>query len=450
MFPQHDDLVPGVANRLERMLAAEGMDRLWTGTIAATSSFVVIAPLLIVLLGLPDAFYYLGLLLVFVALVWLQYLCFKRWPDNDWMDYAFASFNAALLSFTLAVPNPFSSSADDPTARLTMQSDAFIYFFLLPASLALSFSPRLVLWSGICCAFFWSIFRYWVVAEPGSGWFVSRFADDGLWLQDVVVLLIVSAILAAVVQGSRSLLMRRAIEERKGANLARYLPQQMAERMAEADEPFLQDRDADAAVLFTDIVGFTRWAEAHKPGEVLSLLRRVHSLVADEVFRAHGVLDKFIGDGAMATFGVAQEEHAADRALTCAEAILARTAALNRRRTKSGHRPVQMSVGVHYGPVTIGDVGSLDRMEMAVIGDAVNVASRVEALTRKLKCGAAASDAVVRAAGGSRTGWTLRGEQILPGRQGTLAIWTRDLEPDDPARAGEEAETGHSEMPAKA
>lgn len=433
MFPWHDDLEPGIAKRLDRMLAAEGEDRLRAATISVTVASLFIAPLLVLLAGLPEAFYYHALLVVFIALVWLQYLCSKRWPQRDWIDYTFAAINAALLSFTLAFPNPFAAP-EALAAPLTMSSNIFIFFFLIPVTLAFSFSPGLVLWSGLCCAVFWTLIRYWVVFHHGTGPIDAGSANIAFLIQDIAVLLMVSAILAAVVHGSHTLLIRRAIEERRGANLSRYLPQQMAERMAEADEPFLQDRDVEAAVLFTDIVGFTRWAESHSPGEVLALLRRVHALVAEEVFKANGVLDKFIGDGAMATFGVAQQRDVADRALDCAEAILRRTAALNRERAADGHRPVRLSVGVHYGSVTVGDVGTADRMEMAVIGDSVNVASRVEALTRKLECGAAASDAIMQMATKSRSDWRERGEQILPGRKGGITIWSRDLDTDDPAR----------------
>lgn len=445
---EHRTSRSSVESRLERMLASEGLERLRSGGIWTVVSLVALAPLLVLLSGLPDAFYYHGFLILFMLSVWLEYLCARRWPKVDSFHYAFVAANLALLSFMLVYPNPLSLlSESDYAASLMLRTNNFIFFFLILASLTFSFSPRLLLWGGFCGAVFWSLANWWVMTQPNVEVFELRieFAEQGLqggqmeeawhpryvhadiWIQQVTALLVVASLLALVVQGSRQLLLRRAIEERRGANLARYLPAQMADRMAETDEPFLQDREAEAAVLFTDIVGFTRWSESRSPPQVMALLRDVHSLVTEEVFRAEGVLDKFIGDGAMATFGVAKTKGApAARALDCAEAILARMELYNGERRTRGEASVQVSVGVHYGLVTIGDVGAEGRLEMAVLGDTVNVASRLEALTRVLAVEAVVSDKVMQAAGGPRPGWVRSGDHTLPGRAGAVAIWTRD------------------------
>lgn len=138
-------------------------------------------------------------------------------------------------------------------------------------------------------------------------------------------------------------------------------------------------------------------AERATPKEVIDLLRAVHAVVAEQVFAHHGVLDKFIGDGAMATFGaVTKGDRDAANAIDCAAAILAAIAEFNRMRAGD---PVEISIGVHYGPVVVGDVGSARRMELAVIGDAVNVAARLETSTRRLDVGAAISEEAMAAAG---------------------------------------------------
>ncbi|MEM6439731.1 MAG: adenylate/guanylate cyclase domain-containing protein [Pseudomonadota bacterium] len=458
MTLDRSDLERGAADRLERMLASEEVERMRNAAAAITGSFLVIGPLLVLLTGWPDAAYYHALILLFIGSVWLQYAVTLRRPDLVAPDYLFPAVNCALLSFVLAYPNPFSDFAGSTYApSVMMRFGNSIYFVLILASLAFSFSPRVVLWGGVCAVGFWSLARWWVISQPGIELYLGddaeaiaaggydgvleaayhpRYVDPGLWMQEVVVILLLAGVLAMIVRGSRRLVLRRAAEERRGANLARYLPARMAERMAEADEPFLEDREAEVAVLFTDIVGFTGWAEAHSPDEVVALLREVHGFVAEEVFRADGVLDKFIGDGAMATFGVARTEAPARRALDCAEAVLARARDLNRERAARGEGPVRLSVGAHLGPVTIGDVGAAGRMELAVVGDAVNVASRLEALNRSLGSGAVVSDALMRSAGGPAPGWTAQGETALAGREGTVSVWTRPLETDDPARPG--------------
>ena len=235
---------------------------------------------------------------------------------------------------------------------------------------------------------------------------------------------------------------------RGAVRLARYLPAALAERMAEADAPFGGDRRAVAAILFTDVVGFTGWAEGRDPAEVAGLLREVHGAVADQVFRAGGVLDKFIGDGAMASFGLAPQDPAAPdpadlaaRALGCAEAILSAVEGLNRRRAAAGQDPVRLSVGLHLGPVVVGDVGAEGRMELATVGDAVNVASRIEALTRVLGCAACASGAVIEALPGDAPppGWRFAARPCRSGPEAFRASSRRgraDRRPSDPATPG--------------
>ncbi|MEL6793909.1 MAG: adenylate/guanylate cyclase domain-containing protein, partial [Pseudomonadota bacterium] len=135
-----------------------------------------------------------------------------------------------------------------------------------------------------------------------------------------------------------------------------------------------------------------------------------------------GMLDKFIGDGAMASFGIAGEkvgDPPASRAIACAKAILAAT---NEWNVARGGQPIRISIGVHYGPVVVGDVGSSRRMELAVIGDAVNVASRLEEMTRTLGVRAAISEETVKAAG-DQAGLSERGPQPVLGREEPVIVW---------------------------
>ncbi|MEM0907227.1 MAG: adenylate/guanylate cyclase domain-containing protein [Pseudomonadota bacterium] len=442
-----------VQQRLEKMLELEGVDRQRRAALWVTVALVLIAPLIVVLAGFPDALYYHVLLLLFVTLAWTQYLLARRWPTAEWIDYVFVALIFALLAFTLISPNPLSDLGQyEYGVSVGLRSNNFIYFFLFLATLTFSFSPWLLVWGGVCGALMWSLGRLWVISQPGIELFSHkeaaeteatfaavveasqhpRYVDLGIWIQEVIVLFIVAVVLALVVNGSRELLLRRALEERRGANLSRYLPAPIAQQIAEADTPFLNVREAEAAVLFTDMVGFTRWAQHRSPQEVVALLRDLHGLVAEEVFRAEGVLDKFIGDGAMATFGVADTTIApAARAMECVDAILRRMDAYNDERLSRGEEPVLLSMGAHHGRVTVGDVGTEERLEMAVIGDAVNVASRLEELTRTLDVAAVVSDDLIAAAGGPPAGWTAQGTKTLPGRAGLVGIWVRSCGPGD-------------------
>ena len=129
------------------------------------------------------------------------------------------------------------------------------------------------------------------------------------------------------------------------------------------------------------------------------MLRELHRRLADAIFAHDGTLDKFLGDGVMATFGTPETGgDDAARALACGRAMLQAVADWNRQRTAASAKPVRLSVGLHYGPAVLGDIGSERRLELAVVGDVVNVAARLEAMTRRHDTALLASDDLVKAA----------------------------------------------------
>ncbi len=204
-------------------------------------------------------------------------------------------------------------------------------------------------------------------------------------LQEVVVFILVALILSIAVRRFGDLLLGHAALERERTNLARYFSPNVVEELSHNDEPLKQVRTQDVAVLFVDIVGFTAYSADRSPEDVIKTLRELHRRMAEEVFRHNGTLDKFLGDGLMATFGtpVAGPEDAAN-ALICARAMADAVREWNEERAVGGEPEVRASFGLHFGPAVLGNVGDENRMEFAVIGNTVNVASRVEALTRNL------------------------------------------------------------------
>jgi adenylate cyclase len=165
--------------------------------------------------------------------------------------------------------------------------------------------------------------------------------------------------------------------ERQRANLARYFPPAVVDRLAASDSPAGLDRTQEAVVMFVDIVDFTRLSEALPPGDALALLRRFHIEVERAVFAHGGMVDKFLGDGAMACFGVPDPSPTA-----AAEAIEAALALLDALPAAPAPR-LRVGIGIHAGPVLMGDVGGATQFQFTVVGDTVNVASRLEDLTRK-------------------------------------------------------------------
>jgi adenylate cyclase len=147
--------------------------------------------------------------------------------------------------------------------------------------------------------------------------------------------------------------------------------------------------------------GFTSIAEKLPPERVVALLRSFHGRACKIVFAHGGTLDKFLGDGFMATFGtLGGEEDCTERALACAFALQAEVERWRAKRIARGASPVAIAVGVHCGRVVVGNVGAERRLEFTVVGDPVNVAARLERLTREIGGRIAASREALEAAGG--------------------------------------------------
>jgi adenylate cyclase len=231
---------------------------------------------------------------------------------------------------------------------------------------------------------------------------------------------------------------RREAAERARGNLARYFSPHFAAMLAERDEPLGAVRRQNVAVLFADIVGFTRMAEAMPPEAVVTLLRRFHDRMTAQIFACGGSVEKYIGDEIFAVFGV--PEPAGDdaaNALRCGCLMLEALDAWNREREAAGEPRLAIGIGLNFGPAVLGDVGSEQTLSFTVIGDTVNTASRLQGLTRALDTPLVAADAVIRAIAESPeahgaellTRLTDRGEQRVRGRSQAVHIWIREVQP---------------------
>ena len=312
-----------------------------------------------------------------------------------------------------------------------------------------SYSPRVVVWSGIAAALAWTVGMLYILALPDTtlavrpaNWSAMTTAQRVEVLTDPsrinfaevakqdIMFLVTAAILAAAVRRTRRLAYRHAAAERDRANLARHFSPNMVDELARADRPLDAVRRENIAVIFVDIVDFTGASADEPPERIIGLLRDFHGRMANLVFRHGGTLDKFLGDGLMATFGKPRTaDDDASRALACARGMAESVAEWNRERLRAGERPIEVGIGVHYGPVVLGNIGDENRLEFAVVGDTVNVASRLESLTRDLGVSLIASEALiaeVRATSGALALLEdLRpDERPLRGRAGTMPVWT--------------------------
>jgi adenylate cyclase len=385
----------------------------------------------------------LGTALLFAVTGLVQFWLYARDLAPGLAPYCFALVDSLVLAAVFVVPNPFSP-APLPVA-LPLRYGNFVFFFILLMQMAFSFRPRLLLWSGLCGATAWTLGFLWVVTRPGVTASASARLDlpSGLaaYLEpnyvsvlkyegEVIAFVVVAAGLALLVRRSRILVAERAEAERERTNLARYFSPKVVDVLAERDEPLGRVRRQSVGVLFADLVGFTTLAEDMTPEDVMAMLRAFHGRMEEEVFRHGGCLEKFIGDALLATFGVPDVgARDATDALACARGMLAALAAWNRERAGQGQAPLRMGIGLHYGPVVMGDIGSQRSMAFATVGDTVNVTSRLQSLTRDLDATIVASTELIQAVEREAAerpllgGLTGRGPQTLRGRDTPIEIW---------------------------
>ena len=432
------------SERLEQAFRAEELAGLRLAARARLMALVVVAVWLFVWTK-PERTYILELLLVvFAAIGIAHYRLRRRYPDWSWLGYVFVALDFALLAFATLGLDLLIDTQWPP--QMGLRNGTFVYFFIFLAFLALSQAPRLMIWAGLSGAAAWSAVVWAIVIQPGSvtpfghehasaaealaHHLDPRFVDTGVWQQDVIVLLLASGVLAIAAWRGRRLVQRQADAERQRGNLARYFSPNMVDELARRDEPLDLVRHQPVAVLFADIVGFTEVCEALAPETVIGLLREFQDRMSQAVFEQDGTVDKFIGDAIMATFGTPlMGARDATRAVASARSMIAQIDAWNRQRWAEGHPPVRVGIGIHYGPAVLGDIGSERRLEFAVVGDTVNVASRLEGLTRNLGVDIAVSDDLarqVREEGGAEAleGFVRALPQVLRNRESPIAVWT--------------------------
>jgi class 3 adenylate cyclase len=222
--------------------------------------------------------------------------------------------------------------------------------------------------------------------------------------------------------------------EARRSRLARYFSPNMVEELMRTGGDLTAARTQTVSVLFADIMEFSRLSADVPAGQLIELLRQYLGLAEEAVFAHHGTLDKFLGDGLLATFGTPRTgPHDASNAIACARAIASRVVAWNRRRQREGLEPWRIGIGIHTGEAVLGDIGSQRRMEFAVVGETVNTASRIESMTRVLGIGILASDetvAAVRREGDQAVldGFSDKGEHVLRGRARKYRLWGLPIE----------------------
>jgi adenylate cyclase len=258
----------------------------------------------------------------------------------------------------------------------------------------------------------------------------------------VAVIGLSALILFVTGRRTQNLLFESISQTYRAAKLSRYFSPNLAERLAASpDERLLAGNRQRVAVLFVDIRGFTTMAEAMDPTELGAFLSEFRRRLSASIFSHDGTVDKFIGDAIMAVFGtpVAHVDDAR-RAIACAVEMLDATTAWSREREQAGLSPVGIGIGGHFGEVFAGALGDQRLLEYTVIGDTVNVAERLEKLTREVPSSLIVSSALLAAGGESAAEqrWQSLAGQRLKGHGGHVDAFAlvSEAEGDNLAQSG--------------
>ncbi len=333
-------------------------------------------------------------IVVFILMNSILYSLIKKVKANNMLHYS-GVVTDALFVISLSVILHHVMDVDKTPFSFILKSDIFPITVVILLFHMINFQPRIVLFSGFLL---WSINAglliisvitspYELTSDFSEG-FTSYKVNLDFEAGKLILFIVMTMIAYFISRRVRNTISTAAHAEVSSNQLQRYFSPQISQRIIAAtmDEARIGGKIQNVAILFSDIKSFTTLSEKLTPDEVLSFLSEYHQSMVSIIFKNNGTLDKFIGDAIMATFGtpVASEldnYNAVCAALEMEEALNE----LNKKRMAQGKFPIYHRIGIHYGQVLAGNIGTAERLEYTVIGDAVNTASRIEQACKKLE-----------------------------------------------------------------
>lgn len=275
-------------------------------------------------------------------------------------------------------------------ASFYLKAPTLLYVFIFIALRALRFEARFVLAAGLTAALGWAAMVVYVIfVDPNDNMVTRNYVEYmtsnsvliGAEFDKIISILVVAVILGVALMRGRALLVRSVAEGAAAQELSRFFAPEIAQRIRGSDQKIAAGSGEirEAAIVNFDMRGFTRLAETASPDQVMGLLAEYqHHIVP--VIQAHGgSIDKFLGDGIMATFGAAvpSTTYAADALRAVEEAIGAARRWQEELRGRGEACP-EVNAAVATGRIIFGAVGDETRLEYTVIGDAVNLSAKLE------------------------------------------------------------------------
>lgn len=282
----------------------------------------------------------------------------------------------------------------DQAPAFSLKVPTFVYLFVFISVRALRFDHRYVLVAGVAAAAAWLLMLAAILITSGPAVVTRSFTAHlngnkvllGAEIDKVLALLLVTSVLAFAVYRGRRLFVTAIRDEVALADLSRFFGKGVSATVVDAETQAVAGTaiERDAAILMLDIRGFTALTEGSSPRRVIEVLTGLHARVIPLVRANGGVIDKFLGDGIMATFGaVTTSDTPAANALRALEAVMQEGRAWQRELADAApgdmpRVPFELHGAVTAGPVLFAVVGAGDRLEYTVIGSAVNLAAKLE------------------------------------------------------------------------
>lgn len=280
---------------------------------------------------------------------------------------------------------------ENPT--MYMKNNTVIMLLIPVVITTIQFHWRWIVMSGILFYIIYGILFFLVIDNPQyvtDNWVTHSFTDkvfpQALLIFPFVALAVISLSIFSVIRISR-LIRNIGGLERQRTMLSRYFSPSVVGEISEGNEDLEHGRKQQVTILFSDIRNFTAMSETMAPEEMAELLTDYRERMVQTVFDNDGTVDKFIGDAVMATFGTPrpsdEPKRDARNAYACAVAMEKALAEFNEHHGFEGEKAWRFGIGLHCGQVFVGTIGRKTTLEYTVIGDAVNTASRIEALCKE-------------------------------------------------------------------
>ncbi|WP_454785950.1 adenylate/guanylate cyclase domain-containing protein [Legionella sp. WA2024007413] len=277
----------------------------------------------------------------------------------------------------------------ETSATINLKNTHINYVYILIALRALRFEPEWVLLSGFTAVIGWTVIVWQTLSSTGMSvitWdYITYASTQSVYLGAVFDILLsiflVTVILALVLQRAQKTLFQAVAQTSAAKDLSRFFDLSVAEKIIHSDS-ILQagyGETRHAAILFTDMRGFTKASKTLSPSDLIQLLGEYQRLLVPIIQKHNGTIDKFMGDGIMASFGAVtpSNTYAAD-ALRAVDEILAKLLVWNEARKKNGDFVLDVGMGLAVGEIVFGVIGNADRLEYTVIGETANLAAKLE------------------------------------------------------------------------